>query len=134
MRAVLDTNVLLSASFVPGICEVLLDVCLTSDDITIVTSEYILAEFTLHGVGKFRAPATQVEAVATILRARCDVVEPASVDPSAFSDADDLPILGTAVAGRADCLVTGDQKLLQLREFRGVLILSPRHFYDRFCR
>lgn len=45
MKAVFDTNVLLSASFTPGVCEVLLDICLTSDDVTIVVSDHILAEF-----------------------------------------------------------------------------------------
>ena len=41
MRVVLDTNVLLSASFTPGACEVLLDMCLISDDVTVVLSENV---------------------------------------------------------------------------------------------
>jgi predicted nucleic acid-binding protein len=46
-------------------------------------------------------------------------------------DPDDLPVLGTAVAGGASVLVTGDEDLLTLHEFQGIVILSPREFHDR---
>jgi len=45
------------------------------------------------------------------------------------SDPDDDKFLATAVAGRADYLVTGDVgDLLSLREYKGVKIVSPREF------
>jgi predicted nucleic acid-binding protein len=50
---------------------------------------------------------------------------------SLFPDADDLPVLGAAIAGQADCLITGDSELLNLGSFRSIAILSPRAFYDR---
>ena len=131
MRAVLDTNVLLSAIFTPGVCEVLLDLCRIADDIDVILSEHILTEFTHHATGKFGAPAEKVEAAVVSLREWCEVVEPAPVPTDAFEDPDDLPVLGTALAGRGDCLVTGDAKLLALNAYRGVAILSPRAFYDR---
>jgi predicted nucleic acid-binding protein len=40
-------------------------------------------------------------------------------------------VLGTAVAGQADYLVTGDKQLLELGNYQGIPILSPREFYDR---
>jgi len=45
-------------------------------------------------------------------------------------DADDLTVLGAAIAGHADCLITGDKELLNLGSFRSIAILSPRAFYD----
>ena len=39
-------------------------------------------------------------------------------------------MLGTAVAGEADCLVTGDDDLLAIKHFRKIPILAPRAFYD----
>ena len=59
------------------------------------------------------------------------MVDPAPVSPDAFADADDLPVLGTAVAAQADCLITGDKKLLALGDYQGIPILSPREFYER---
>ena len=43
-------------------------------------------------------------------------------------DPDDDAILGTAVAGNADCIVTGDSDLLVLDRFRDVDIISPAEF------
>lgn len=40
-----------------------------------------------------------------------------------------LPILGAAVGGKCDCLITGDKDLLARRKFRGVAILSPNDFW-----
>lgn len=37
-------------------------------------------------------------------------------------------ILGTAVAGNADCIVTGDNDLLTIGRFRGVDIIVPSDF------
>ena len=48
------------------------------------------------------------------------------------SDADDDKFLATAIGGRADYLVTGDAgNLLILGEYKGVAIVSPRHFASR---
>ena len=59
------------------------------------------------------------------------MVKPAVVAVSACRDPDDLPLLGTAVAGRASLLVTGDKDLLVLREHAGIPIVTPRECYDR---
>ncbi len=43
-------------------------------------------------------------------------------------DPNDDAFLETAVAGRADCLVTGDRDLLALHPFRDVAIVTPADF------
>ena len=131
MKVVLDTNILLSASFTRGTCEVLVDLCFTSGDVVVVLSEHILREFVLHSIDKVHAPADKAELMAAALRQRCHLVEPAEVPINVFEDTDDLPVLGTAVAGECDALVTGDQKLLALKAYQNIPILSPRAFYDR---
>ena len=45
-------------------------------------------------------------------------------------DPDDDAILGTAVAGNADCIVTGDSDLLVLERFQDVDIISPSEFAE----
>ena len=129
MRVVLDTNVLLAGVATHGICEGLLS--LSFRDHSVVLSEHILNELAEHYVGKFKASGEQVSLVVETLRKHCEIVEPALVSPDAFGDVDDLPVLGTAVAGRADALITGDKRLLELGNYQGILILSPRNLYDR---
>jgi len=100
-------------------------------DHSVVLSEHILNELAEHYVGKFKASGEQVSLVVETLRKHCEIAEPAPVSQDAFDDLDDLPVLGTAVAGQADCLITGDKKLLELGNHEGIPIHSPRQFYDR---
>jgi uncharacterized protein len=44
--------------------------------------------------------------------------------PENLRDADDLHVLGCAVAARADAIVSGDQDLLVLRSFANIPILT----------
>jgi uncharacterized protein len=46
-------------------------------------------------------------------------------------DPDDDPVIATAVAARADYLVTGDRRhLLPLGAYAGTRIVTPRQFFD----
>ncbi len=129
MRVVLDTNVLLAGVATHGIGEGLLAICFR--DHVVVLSDHILSEFAEHYIGKFKATDQQARLVVDTFRKHGEIVDPAEVVPDTFADADDLPVLGTAVSGRADYLVTGDKQLLELGAHQGVPILSPRDFYDR---
>ncbi len=62
MRVVLDTIVLLSAAFFPGVCEKLLAHCFLTPSIQLVLSEHILGEFVEHGLGKLNGTADQIDA------------------------------------------------------------------------
>ncbi|HWB53626.1 MAG TPA: hypothetical protein VG722_05515 [Tepidisphaeraceae bacterium] len=62
MRVFLDTNVLISAAFVPGLCLRIIESLLDSADWQIVLSDEVLLEFRRHGKEKFNAPAEQIEA------------------------------------------------------------------------
>jgi putative PIN family toxin of toxin-antitoxin system len=130
VRVVLDTNVLLSGLATHGLSESVLS--LAFRDHQVVASEYILDEVQRHLAGKFQVAPEKVERALTLLRSQVEIVEPSPVPRDACDDQDDLPILGTAIAGRAECIVTGDQDLLKLAHYQDVPLLSPRAFYERF--
>lgn len=131
MRIVLDTNVLLAGLFARGICEQLIDLCWgNAPRIVIVESDYILAEFAKNAETKFGVPVTEVANTVEKIRHRVEMVQPIDVAADACRDASDLPILGTAVAGNADYLITGDRDLLSLKLFQSIPVISPREFYD----
>jgi putative PIN family toxin of toxin-antitoxin system len=47
------------------------------------------------------------------------------------NDPKDNMVIATAMAGKADYLVTGDRRhLLPMKEYQGIVILSPRSFLD----
>lgn len=130
MRVVTDTNVLFAA-FVStqGTCAQLLEVLLEGH--TLVLSSHILSELREHLVGKRRLNSVLVDEQIAFLESSAVMVNPSAVPADTISDPDDLPVLGTAIAGQADCLVTGDKELLKLGSFHSIAILSPRAFYDR---
>ena len=130
MRVVLDTNVLLSGMAVRGLCEALLDLLFDSPSHKVVLSEHILTEFRRQYREKFGMTAEETDLAESFLRANCELAVPNDVPPDACRDPDDLPILGTLVAGEADCLATGDADLLALGRYEGSCILSPRQCYD----
>jgi uncharacterized protein len=57
------------------------------------------------------------------------MVSPVEVPSSACRDPNDLPVLGTAVAGRADVLITVDKDLLDLQDYSSVSIIRPGQFW-----
>ncbi len=131
MRVVFDTNVLLSGVFTSGICDSILTACFGSDEHQIVLSEHILNEIA-NQIGVHIGPVTdRIRQAVEAFRAHAELVEPSPVPPGSCRDPSDLPVLGTALAAKAECLVTGDKDLLVLKEFQGIAILSPREFLQK---
>ncbi len=128
MRVVLDANVLIADAIASGTCRLVVRHCLATHEV--VLSDHILEEVRRTLVRKLELSTVFTDTAVSLLRGRSLVVEPATVDPRECRDPKDLPVLGTAVAGAADCLVTGDKDLLVLGSFRGVTILSPADFRD----
>ena len=129
MKVVLDTNVLLAAFATRGLCEAVFEVCMASH--AIILSEHILTELRRHLTSKFKQPAAQADRIIAFLRQHATLVHPAKVAQNVCRDRSDLPVLGTALAARADCLITGDNDLLVLKTFENISILSPRAFHDQ---
>jgi putative PIN family toxin of toxin-antitoxin system len=96
----------------------------------LVVSDFILDEVTRKLRTKFAVPAVAVRRVRSLLVAASEQVVPAEVSPDACRDAADLPVLGTALAGRAQLLVTVDRDLLDAGPFHGILIARPGRFWE----
>jgi len=131
VRVVFDTNVLYSALAAKGFCEEVLDEA-AGDCVTIWSNplkqelESLLAR--RHKIG----PATRVALEAYV--DLCEFVEPEPLGERVCRDKDDDVVLATALAGKADVIVTGDEDLLVLKKFRGIEILSPRQFLELLDR
>jgi putative PIN family toxin of toxin-antitoxin system len=128
----LDANVWLSGLLTRGVCERVLDLCWTpASSITIMCSEHLLAELAANAHAKFQVPVEEAAEAVAALRKRVELVEPLAVPADACRDPNDLPVLGAALAGQVACVVTGDRDLLEIKQYHGIPILSPREFYDR---
>lgn len=133
IRAVLDTNVLVSAEIKPeGNSGKILR---RLDQFEWLVSEYILAELTRvlsrrHIQTKYRKHASpQARARYTaLIRAEALVISVSSEVAAVPKDLKDNPILACAIDGQADYIVTGDSHLLELGTYQGIQIVTPANF------
>jgi predicted nucleic acid-binding protein len=58
------------------------------------------------------------------------VVTPVNLGAAVCRDQDDDAVLATAVAGYCDCIITGDNDLLDLNQYSGIVILKPADFWE----
>ena len=127
MRILFDTNVLFAAFTVRGFCEELVEE--TVDLCTIIWSLPMREEL-LRALRRKRFLTPPVLNAISAFSDLCEIVKPAALPKRICRDADDDVVLATALTGRADLLVTGDDDLLVLKSFRGIRILSPRQVLE----
>ena len=127
MRVVFDTNVLYSALAAKGFCEEVVDEA--AGACVLVWSNHLRGELEKvltrrHQIG----PATQttLSAYAEL----CEFVTPTSLPKRVCRDKNDDVVLATAVTGKADVIVTGDDDLLVLKSYQGIRIVTPRQFLE----
>ena len=136
MKAVLDTNVLVSALIVPqGKPARILDAA-ADLKFQLVISTHILDELRevlrrRHIQKRFHPSA---EAIETYVEERLvrlgTVITPQQIENTIPNDPPDNLVLACAVEGGADFLVSGNDHLLGLREHRGVQIVTPARFLE----
>jgi len=127
LKVFLDTNVLVSALVSRGICNELLHRCEKHHDL--VTTALVLVELEQILPRKFKVAYPDTVAYLRDILILSDLVYPVPLPKDSCRDKGDLPILGAAVGGKCDCLVTGDKDLLALKRFRGIPILGPNDFW-----
>jgi uncharacterized protein len=136
IRAVLDTNVFVSAILAPeGPPARILEIALTGG-IILVISQAILREINQvfqypkiqkllkkHGI-----TASELEAaVFKILKVAFLTTGQLSLEGICADPADDM-VLSCAVEGEADFIISGDQDLISLESYQGIKIVAPAAF------
>lgn len=127
MRLVLDTNVVASAMLWGGSPKLLLQAG-REKRVALFTSVPMLVE--LNDIlirpkfgKKIAASLLTVDQLVDRYAELAQAVRPMAI-PRTASDPDDDVVIGTALAAKADLLVTGDRGLLDVGEYQGVRIVS----------
>lgn len=132
-RVVLDTNVLVSGTIVQhGFPARILQQVL-AQRVQLIASPYLLAEYWAvmqrpHIIKKYAKLGERLDLIRRFLQANATLVTPSFIERVIPDDPSDDTILACAVAGKADYIVSGDEHLLALGEYRGIKILTPRDF------
>jgi uncharacterized protein len=132
VRLVLDTNVLIAAFVARGLCHELLEYCVREHQC--VTSSILLDEFTEKLARKFKAPLSKVEQAKRLLEEQMEIVASVPLANTVCRDPDDDWVLATALTGRCELIITGDDDLLILKTHATTRILSPAEFWRKETR
>jgi putative PIN family toxin of toxin-antitoxin system len=129
VRAVIDTNVLLSGLIWRGTPHILLE-RLRAGTLGLISSPALIAE--LAGViarPKFSAMLvrsnTNPERLLAEVRFLAEIIAPPPLSVQVSRDPDDDAVLALAVAAQPDIIITGDADLLTLRTYANMPIVTP---------
>jgi putative PIN family toxin of toxin-antitoxin system len=127
VRILLDTSVLASAFATRGLCADVLRVALSDHEL--VVPQVVLDELRRVLQRQLKVPRPLVAEIEALLREHVVIPRPKSPGPVRLRDSSDEWILASALAGRADVIVSGDGDLLVLGDTGPVAVLSPRQFW-----
>ena len=129
IRAVLDTNIIISSIFWEGNPHEVVRRGIIGD-YQWVTSAEILDEVANKLRTKFKFPEESIQELVDILITHCHIIEPSSKF-DIVRDKSDNKIIECAYDGKADYIVTGDTDLLEIKEFKGIKIITAKEFIER---
>lgn len=135
VRAVLDTNIVISAVLLPhSMSRQALDRVLEYGTVLISAATGAELNNVLHRprFNKYLQEEERMEFLATLLQ-EAELVEVTDV-VTACRDPKDDKFLELAVSGRATHIISGDNDLLVLHPFRGIVILTPQAFVAQGAR
>jgi uncharacterized protein len=137
VRIVLDINILVSASLKTSSAPSLIVRSVLSGQHEFVMSEEMmdkLDEVSRRPHLRVRMTEADRQEYLGLIRSKATFFAP---DKSTIGQADDFEddiVLGTAVAGEVDIIVTGDRGLLALHPFRGIAIVTARELLSLLDR
>jgi putative PIN family toxin of toxin-antitoxin system len=132
MKAILDTNVLISAYVFPGGTPEAVYRLALEGRLEIGTSRTLLAELGRVLGQKFGWMPDRVEAAVAQVARIAVVVEPGETVRVVTADPADDRVLEAARAFGVDVIVSGDRHLLDLGTWSGIEIISPAELIARW--
>jgi putative PIN family toxin of toxin-antitoxin system len=129
VRVVFDSNIVISALTLPGGRGDQAITRIIEGTDSLVLSKQILDEVLLVLARKFARDREQLARTAVFLATLGELVEPEE-SVALLADEPDNRILECALAGHAECIVTGDRAMLALGGFRGIRIVTLSRYLE----
>jgi len=130
LRVVIDTNVFISALYLPASKPGTVVLLARRHQIRNLIAPAMLREVERVLQAKLRWDQTRAREAARQIENFSEVVQPQE-RLTVLADEPDNRILECAVAGQAAVIISGDQHLLQLRSYQGIAFLQPADFLSQ---
>ena len=129
-RVVIDTNVMVSA-FLGGGLETII-VAWTAGKFSLIVSNQVVSEYLeVLSRPRFKITHDELDNFAALILIKAEFVLPEESIHAVEADPSDNKYIEAAVAGQADYIVSGDKHLLDLKEYKGIFIITPRAFLEQ---
>lgn len=132
MKAVVDTNVLMSAIFFGGTPGRILELW-REGKLKLAVSPEVVNEY--EQVARrlaMRYPGVDPTVLLGLIVLNTEVVTDVPLPDQVCDDPADDKFLACAITSDADVIVTGDRQLLAVSGYEGVEVLTPREFVDKY--
>ncbi len=131
MRIIVDTNVFLSGIFWDGNFSSQIINLWRSRKADLISSYPIIEELIRNLRGfKIKMEEDKVQEWENIIIQNSILVDPIEEINIVKDDINDNKFIEAAISGNADYIITQDNHLLKIKEFRGIKILTPKDFLD----
>jgi len=128
-RVVIDTNVMVSAYLGGGLETII--VAWTAVKFALIVSNQDVSEYLeVLSRPRFKIAHDELNDFAALILSKAEFVLPEESIHVVEADPSDNKFIEAAVAGQADYIVSGDKHLLNLKEYKGISIITPRMFLD----
>ena len=127
-KAVVDTNVFVSAAFLKGMSSILMEKWKEDKFVLVFSPEIFDEYFEIIARPKFNQEEKDIRELADLLIEKGVAIEPQIALNIIKEDPDDNKFLECAVAGEADFIISGDRHLLSLQEYKGTRIVKIAQF------
>ncbi len=132
MKVVIDTNVFISGIFFTGPPYTILKLW-HSGEIQIILTPEILDEFQRVGeVLKEDHPSIDLHPIIGYLIKTAEIINTPELPQPVSDDPDDDKFIAAAIACNCSIIISGDKHLLKISGFRGIKVLKPREFLDKY--
>ena len=132
MRVILDTNVFISGIFFSGPPSKILKAW-ADQNFHLVLSQQILDEYQRVSEDlSFKFPSIDIAPIIELITIHGLFIDTHGYTLPVCEDTDDNKFIECAVSSNCKIIISGDKHLLKLSEFRGIAILNPRDFVDKY--
>ena len=134
MKIILDTNVFMSGIFFHGAPYDILNAW-RHNRVYLVVSPDILNEYRRVATQLIKAfPGVNPDTFIDLLMVKAKMVESPALPEQICTDKADDMFLSCALASKTKIVVSGDKALLKTSGYRGIIVLSPRDFINRYLK